>query len=79
MENEQELPEYLVKQIEEVAEAARLEGQTIEISDVLPSVTVTRAPDDWYHFQEWEADELLERVPPNVDREDYILWSAQSW
>lgn len=79
MENEQELPEYLVKQIEEVAKEARYEGQSIDIDPVLPSVTIRRGEDDWYHFQEWQANDLLATVPPNVDAEDYLLYTAQSW
>lgn len=71
--------EELVTQITRIADAAREEGQYVEINDVLPTVLIYRGEDDEFFFQEHEAVDLLQTVPDYVNVEDYLLYIAQEW
>ncbi len=73
------LPDNLADQLEQRAEAEREGGGTIEIDPVLPSVSIRMSSGEEYFFQEWEADELLAKVPENIDPSDYLLAIAQNW
>jgi hypothetical protein len=73
------LPEDLVAQYEERADAEREAGGSIDIDDMLPAITVKMSSGEDYFFQEWQADDLLDRVPNNISPEDYILAMAQNW
>lgn len=77
--NSKAVPKFLVQQMQHTAKEARKEGQTVEINTVLPSIDIDCGNGDEYHFQEHEAERMLAEVPSNVDAEDYLLWSAQSW
>ncbi len=74
-----ELPERLVTQLEQRADAEKKAGGTIEINTRLPSVAITLSDGSEYFFQEWEADELLNDIPANIQPEDYLLAVAQNW
>lgn len=74
-----EIPDWLVKQYEERAEAEREAGGSIEINSGLPYIDITMSDGSVYTFQEHEADELLNEVPDNISAEDYILAQAQNW
>jgi hypothetical protein len=75
----EELPEQIVAQLEKRAAAEREAGGSIEIEPGLPSISITLSDGSEYFFQEWEADELLEKVPANITHEDYLLAIAQNW
>ncbi len=76
---EMTLPDKLADQLEDRANAEREAGGSIEIDPVLPSVSIIMSSGEEYHFQEWEADELLAKVPENIDPNDYLLAVAQNW
>jgi hypothetical protein len=80
-EKSKEVPDFLVKQMEEAAEAMRQEGYKVEINTNVGYVAVDLegSPEESYFFQGDEAYDLLNEVPDNVGEEDYILWSARSW
>lgn len=75
----QELPDRLAKQYEMRADAERKAGGVIEIDTTLPSISIKLSSGSEYHFQEWEADELLDKVPGGIEPADYILAQAQNW
>ena len=74
-----ELPQWLVDQLEEQAKAERDAGGSIEIGAGQMYVAVTLSDGAEYFFQDHEASELLDEVPDNINAEDFILASAQSW
>ena len=73
--------------IEKTVIAAMKEGQYIEIHDgsyTLSYVLVHHTDDDEYLFQGDEADIILNEAEAaaekfNVSKEEYILYSSQSW
>ena len=72
------------RQIQDAADGMREGGAYVEIDRGLPSVLVYLGEDDERYFQEWEADELLERYQPTAEEydlpvEDVILASAFNW
>lgn len=80
----------LIQQIIEIAAAARNEGQSVRIDNMLPSVDVVRGEDDEYFFQEHSATEVIaqakqiisdlgEEAEIALDVEDVLLYQAQSW
>ncbi len=75
----EDLPDNLAKQYEKRAAAEREAGGSIEIDTGLPTVAITLSDGTDYFFQEWEADELLNKIPGNVDPEDFLLAMAQNW
>jgi len=74
-----DIPDQLVRQYEERAAAERESGGSVEIETTLPSISVRLSDGSEYFFQEWEADEILEKIPTNIDPEDFILATAQNW
>lgn len=74
-----DLPDAIAYKMERRAEAERDAGGTIEIDPVLPSIAVKLSDGSEYFFQEWEADEILGKVPGGIEPEDYILAQAQNW
>lgn len=70
------ISKLLIPKIQEIAAAARAEGQTVVIEYQLPSVSINNGE---YYFQEHEAEELLDTVPVDLTAEDWILYCAQSW
>lgn len=79
MEDMEDLPDSLAKQYGKRAEAERDAGGSIEIDTMLPSISIKLSDGTDYFFQEWEADELLNKIPGNVDKEDFLLAMAQNW
>jgi len=75
----EKIPASLVKQYKDRAKAERKAGGYCKINNRLPSVAVKLSDGSEYFFQEWEAEDLLDEVPPNIDEEDYILAQAQNW
>lgn len=73
------LPDWLVKQYEQRAQAEREDGGSCQIKQRLPTVAVKLANGDEYFFQGDEAQAQLDSVPDNLSPEDFILASAQSW
>ncbi len=69
----------LIKQYKDRAKAERKAGGFCKVDERLPSVDVKMSDGSTYYFQEWEAEDLLDEVPPNIDAEDYILAQAQNW
>ena len=73
------LPQWLVDQLEEQANAERDAGGEVEIGAGQMYVAVTLSDGAEYFFQDDEASQLLDEVPDNINAEDWILASAQSW
>lgn len=69
------LPEFLIEQIKQVAQAAKDEGQYVIIDPILPSIDINNE----YHFQEHAAYKLLEDVSEDVTAEEWLLWQVQGW
>lgn len=73
------MQDWLIKQFEEIAAAAREAGCTVEIDHGLPWVAVSDGVGGEWFFQEHEAEELLATVPEELHAEDYILAVSQGW
>lgn len=73
------LPSRLVNQYERRADAERRAGGSIEIDYRLPYIAIEMSDGSEYFFQEYEADNLLDTVPNNINAEDFLLASAQNW
>lgn len=78
--------QVMKKHIEASAEAARDNGQTINIYKGVPIVAIDslKKDSDEYFFQGEQASELLQEAEKasnkfGVSEEDYILYIAQSW
>lgn len=68
-----------VKEIERFAKEAKKLGDTVEINHKMPTIFINLSNGEEYFFQEWEAQELLDEVPDNVDPEEWFLWIAHGW
>lgn len=73
------LPDWLVTQYEQRAQAEREDGGDISINYEIPIIVVMLANGETWSFQEHEAQGLLDTVPDNLSAEDFILASAQNW
>lgn len=73
------LPDWLVTQYEQRAQAEREDGGSCSINHNIPTVAIVMACGEEWFFQEHEAQKLLDEVPDNVSPEDFILASAQNW
>ena len=76
---EKPIPDWLVKQYEERADSERAAGGEIEIDRIAGTVSIKMSDESEYFFQDHEADELLSRVPDNIQKEDFLLAVAQNW
>lgn len=76
---QQEVIPKIRRDIERTADFVRRAGGHVEINYGLPCVSVDCPDGSAYFFQEHEAETLLDRVPPNVFEDDFILWSSQNW
>jgi len=79
MEDMEDLPDNLAKQYTKRAAAERDAGGSVEIDTMLPTISIKLSDGTDYFFQEWEADEMLNKIPGNVDKEDFLLAMAQNW
>lgn len=73
------IPDWMVKDYTERANAERRAGGSIEINTRMPTVAITMSNGEEWFFQGEEATELLDEVPYNMNEEDYILATAQDW
>lgn len=73
------IPEWLERQYAERADCESKAGGGISIDYDLPSVNIVMSDGSEYFFQEHQAEDLLKRVPENVDAEDFLLAQAQNW
>ena len=73
------LPPKMVKDYEKRAEYERRDGGYVNIDTRYSTIEVVLSDGSEYFFQDWEADDLLDEVPNNIDAEDYILAIAQGW
>ena len=73
------LPDWLVKQYEQHAQAEREDGGSCSINTSIPTVAIVMANGETWFYQEHEAQKLLDEVPDNLRPEDYLLASAQNW
>lgn len=73
------LPSKMVKDYEKRAEYERRHGGYVNIDTRYSTIEVVLSDGSEYFFQDWEADDLLDEVPDNIDAEDYILAIAQGW
>lgn len=73
------IDQQLKDMIENIAEAERASGTRVVIDYGLPYVAIIRDGDTVYSFQEWEAQELLDKVPEGISYKDYILFSQTNW
>lgn len=73
------LPDWLVKQYEQRAQAEREDGGSCHINTSIPTISIRMANGETWFFQEHEATALLDSVPDNLSPEDFIRASAQNW
>ena len=73
------IDQQLKDMIENIAEAERAAGTRVDINYWIPHVAVIRDGDTVYSFQEWQAQELLDKVPEGISDKDYILFSQTDW
>jgi hypothetical protein len=73
------LPNWLAAQYEQRAAAERDSGSMCSVNHYIPAIFVQMANGETWHFQEHEAQEILNAVPDNLSPEDYVLASAQNW
>lgn len=73
------LPEWLVTDFIERANCERANNGYCWINFGLPEVEVGLSDGSIYHFQESEAQELLDEVPENISEDDYLLAISQGW
>ena len=66
-------------QYEQRAENERQAGGFCKIDLSLRWIDIKLSDGSEWHFQEWQADELLDTVPEFINAEDFLLATAQSW
>jgi len=78
----------MLKDYKERARAAEASGVKVEIDPMLPSISITDAtnPDWGYHFQEHEADAMLEDIKEDIElfdgqlsAEELLLAQVMNW
>lgn len=71
--------QQMLDMISVIADAERHAGTLVKIDYTLPSIEISRDGESVYYFQEWQASELLDKVPDGFKAEDFILFSQSSW
>lgn len=67
------------KDYEKRAKNERKAGGKIEINYDLPYIAIEMSDGSEYFFQEHEADDLLNKIPDNIEDKNFILAIAQEW
>ena len=71
--------QQMLDMISIIADAEREAGTRVDIDYGLPYIAIIREGEAVYSFQEWQAQELLDKVPPDVSVTDYLLFLQSEW
>lgn len=71
--------QQMLDMISVIADAEREAGTRVDIDYGLPYIAIIREGETVYSFQEWQAQELLDKVPPDVSVTDYLLFLQSEW